>query len=553
MIPARFPLRPVGTFVLAAFTLIDLVAEPTTPATDSAPASSAYTNQPPVYVEPPYNSSSASYPSYGDSDRNLSYPDVYAFRPATIYFPPVPPPLGAPVALFRNYRSGQTETRLPQLLSHVGEFFYAPLGAHLHRADLSKKQFARLDAYTAARTALLAELRAQLTATRDADPATRARALAAFAARQAPRLAALETEAEAIRENLVSGNFLTQSGADWNDNRTWSLGDDLRYESRTDEFKVFRAAAFFTAGLSPAQRALLREFALELDEPVVDPTASLALDAPKPRFFFSPATARVDLPANLTPAIVAQVDAYTAAKTALKSELRAVVYRQDRAFFGFTRTQALRALAEAQAPRFVALEARAEDLRVALAAYPRAARPPLPALPAELTERIAANLRDAQDLRRAVLDRLAALRIEFPELRIEFIRMGGRFSIEIVADHRNPRGHQARSEACKALLLQFKAGQSLRFNALTREKEQIQTDLKAASVAQLKAPASPADIDRLKRNFYARFSQLEQWQLYRDYDTAVFEPGLSPQQRRLLFAAATVQLDLPLPGGSTQP
>ncbi len=40
---------------------------------------------------------------------------------------------------------------------------------------------------------------------------------------------------------------------------------------------------------------------------------------------------------------------------------------------------------------------------------------------------------------------------------------------------------------------------------------------------------------------------------YRDYRTAVFEPGLSPEQRRLLFAGAIEELDLPLSRGEFQP
>ena len=36
---------------------------------------------------------------------------------------------------------------------------------------------------------------------------------------------------------------------------------------------------------------------------------------------------------------------------------------------------------------------------------------------------------------------------------------------------------------------------------------------------------------------------------YRDYQTAVFQPGLSPEQRRLLFDGALQKLALPLPDG----
>jgi hypothetical protein len=47
--------------------------------------------------------------------------------------------------------------------------------------------------------------------------------------------------------------------------------------------------------------------------------------------------------------------------------------------------------------------------------------------------------------------------------------------------------------------------------------------------------------------------QKEARPLYTDYNVAVFQPGLSPEQRRLLFAAALQKLGLPLPGGELQP
>jgi len=41
--------------------------------------------------------------------------------------------------------------------------------------------------------------------------------------------------------------------------------------------------------------------------------------------------------------------------------------------------------------------------------------------------------------------------------------------------------------------------------------------------------------------------------LYGDYRIAVFQPGLSPEQRRLLFDSVIERLDLPLPRGELQP
>jgi len=555
MLTLRFTSRPFSAFALAALPLLGLVAAPTSPTTETTPTAAPYTNQP---QSVPYYPPSVPYqPFY---DRSNNFPNTfqselrYTSHPlrSVFFFPPVPPPLGGPLVLFRNYRLGQPESVLPQLKSHVGEPFYAPLSAHLHREDLSKKRLQRLDAYAANRTALLAELRAQLTAVREADPATRRQTLAAFAVQQAPRLIAQEIEAEAIRENLVNGSFF-HAGADWNDNRTWALGDDLRYESRADEFKVFRASVFFTAGLSSAQRRLLREFAIELDDPLGDPTASVALDAPRPVIFFSPETARFERPAKLPPEIAARLDAYRDAKSALKSELRAVIYRQDRAYFEFTRTNALRALAEKQAPALAALEVQAEEIRVLLDPLPRPSRPTSAALPSELNRRVGAYLREKQDLQRTLIDKLAALKSEFPTHRVEFIRQGGGYAIEIITNRRASRAEIAKVDALKAQLVTFNAEQTRRLAALAAEKDRLQSDLTTAVKARFALADNSFDLDLLLKNFADQFARQEASQRFRDYDTAVFEPGLSPEQRRLLFADALVQLDLPLPPGSRDP
>ncbi len=556
--------RPFARFsswllALAACSALNLSAAPTTSTTaDSTPTVSAYTNQPtPTYTEtyiPSYNYNSNYYDgsrSFGSTGfTSVSYS---SYAPLfTFYFPPTPPALGAPIVLFRRYSIGQPETTLPQLLPYVGEPFYAPLSAHLHREDLTKKQLARLDAYQAGRSAALVELHAKLAAIRDSDAPTRTRTLADFAAQQTPRLAALELEAEAIRENLVDGSFL-QSGANWNDNRTWSLGDDVRYESRVDEFKVIRASAFFASGLSPAQRRLLREFAMELDEPLGEPTAAIALDAAKPLFFFAPETARIELPADLAPEVTAKLDAYRDAKAALKAELREVIYKQDRAFFSFTRTKALRALAEQQAARLAALEVQAEELRQLLASYPRPSRPPMSFLPDELNNRISTYMREKQELQRTLVDKLAAIKAEFPTHRVEYSRQGEGFGVEIVTSRRASRSEEAKVNAIKLQLVTFNADQSRRFSTLTQQKTKIQTDLTQAVKAKLKPAGNNVDMDLLLRNFASQFAQQETWQRYRDYDTAVLEPGLSPEQRRLLYADALVQLDLPLPRGSKNP
>ena len=59
--------------------------------------------------------------------------------------------------------------------------------------------------------------------------------------------------------------------------------------------------------------------------------------------------------------------------------------------------------------------------------------------------------------------------------------------------------------------------------------------------------------DVLSQNFAEALRQLEIWRNYSDYQVAVFEPGLSPEQRRLLFDLAVEKLALPLPAGEILP
>ncbi len=59
---------------------------------------------------------------------------------------------------------------------------------------------------------------------------------------------------------------------------------------------------------------------------------------------------------------------------------------------------------------------------------------------------------------------------------------------------------------------------------------------------------------RCRTALLTKFSQsireLERNWDYHDYQIAVLQPGLSPEQRRLLFGGALERLALPLPGAS---
>lgn len=471
-----------------------------------------------------------------------SYSVTTEYRP--IYFPPVPPALGEPIPV-NTTRTSLAKFAPPSVLGgYVYEPFYAPLSPLLFTENLDRKRREKLDGYRAARTAALEALHAKLDSLQSADAGARQQALASFAAEQAPALAALETTAEELRDNFVNGGFF-QAGSDWNTMRRWRLGDNTRWESTTDEIKVMTGAAFFQDGLSPAQRRLLRELAMELTDSLQVPGADISLDAPGPFFYFAPEMARIRLPIDLPPELAAKITAYQDQKAALKAELRDILYKQDRTLFDFKRVAALKVLAEQQAQRLAALEQLAEEIRVGLAPLPNPASPPALPLPRELATRISTYLNQKAEWQRAMLARLESLRSDFPEDRVEYIRQGSGLAIQIVANRRSPAETTARRTAALATLATFNAEQNERYVALSRDKEILRADVLKAVTGAL-GQAGSKSIDQLLRQFAYAFGQQERWERYHDYEIAVLQPGLSAAQRRLLFGAAVEKLDLPL-------
>ena len=65
--------------------------------------------------------------------------------------------------------------------------------------------------------------------------------------------------------------------------------------------------------------------------------------------------------------------------------------------------------------------------------------------------------------------------------------------------------------------------------------------------------ATPQQINEALDGVIRYNAQRENTEGYHDYRVAVFEPGLSPEQRRILLGGALRKLDLPLGGGEFQP
>ncbi len=553
----------VGLFAVALFAASSLthasVNEPTSGSSANAmPSTPAPVT--PQYTDRGTTTTTVVTESYNNSsfDRNVGSNYYSGFRdgffPGTstssltiyhrpVYFPPDAPALGEPVQR-RNPVALAKFAPPSSLVNYVYEPFYAPLSTLLFTEDLSRKRRDRLDAYRTSRTELLTELRSKIESLRDADPATREREFSALASQQAARLSALTTVAEDLRNNFTHGSFF-ESSADGSDSRNWRLGDDTRWESQIDEIKVLRAAAAFQDGLSSAQRRLLREIAMELADSLKGPTAEIALDSPGPFLYFSPATVRIRLPADLPAEISAKIDVYKTAKAALKTELRDTLYVQDRAWFNYKRVNTLKALAEKQAGRLAALEDMAEEIRRDLVPFPNPARPPVVPLPSAIAPRVRSYHLQKVALQNMLVAKLEEIKTALPDDRVEYTRVSDSYILDVIPNRRSSAAQKAKREAVIEGLVPFNQNQAKLYSALAREKEAIRAQvIHEASV--LSGKSANKSIEQLLREFAYAFQKQEAWEVYREYETATLEPGLSLPQREILFGAALEKLDLPL-------
>ncbi len=83
---------------------------------------------------------------------------------------------------------------------------------------------------------------------------------------------------------------------------------------------------------------------------------------------------------------------------------------------------------------------------------------------------------------------------------------------------------------------------------LINEREAIRVEI-GRTLSQAKAAAIDNALYTAMRVVTAKETEGQ----YREYRVAVFQPGLSPGQRRLLFDHVMEKLELPLPRGEFQP
>ena len=458
------------------------------------------------------------------------YNQIRPLQPEYYFFPPDPPPLGTAIRLFYPALTGMPAP--PELAAYVNEPFYPILGIRLVAEDLPRRLQMGLAAYRAAKVELQNELRSKVARLTEADVATRQKELASLACAQTPRIAALEATAAQLRTDLErSGVYGALAGrGDWNEDRNWRLASKRDEKAARDtlpmEFEVMRAAVCYEEGLSSAQRRLVREIAIELQAEIRQSSEPAPAGAEASGFFFLPETARIRVPADLPAGLAGQIAAFGQEKKQLKAELRDALRTYDGAGAG-ERTRVLKQLAINQAPRIAALEERAEDIRRGLAGVPDMPGPPAPPpLPDELAARISAYRGHKLDL----LNLLHA----------------------VLAQPIPAERSRERTVPVQEQVTVFNRKYAAQFARLKAEKDGIREAL-AQYLRSGDTMRDRKSIDDLLEEFENSRQEQEIWDQYRDYQIAVLLPGLSPEQRRLLFDAAVEKLALPLPAGEVAP
>lgn len=447
----------------------------------------------------------------------LQYSPSVSFS-LVVGFPSQPPALGE-MLLTDNIRAPRT-TFSQSLADYQGETFSMAYANLLQRGSLSEKRTRRIDEYHAARRRLVDELRVSLEESKEKPPADRAAALAQLAARQNDSLTALEAEAEAIRHDLTSRGPFTLKPIDG--------GEDLDSmikkipSGATRDYFVLMGAAQYLDGFSIDQRFLLQAMAFEAEDREANAENSKS-SLSEPYLYFLPATARIHLPENLPSTLDAKVKSFLAEKKYLTDELLDEIHPGH--FLPRASTEQITRLAEQQAPRFAALEALAEEIRAGMADLPYPDKPDRSTLPEDLTRRVGIFGVRKAEVQRELFHRLRTLNAERKGNRFQIVRQGDGLAI-VPTDPK---------EAESATLAAFNADLARRYTAMARESKSLRQDIQALSKTDPQYRAHT--ITQLAADFGRAYTAQENWNRYHDYFLAVLEPGLSPAQRRLLFAA----------------
>lgn len=458
--------------------------------------------------------------------------------PMPVFFPPNPPPLDWLVKPVLTRRSAGRPAS-SELAPFVNEPFYAVLAARFDRGELAERKRAALQRYHDEKNLLQHNLRTELGYILAQPPAARAPLLTALAQKMDSKILEFENRAEEFRSDL------SKSGYAWDAARKPPITDTFQPSGDPEDVAhVMLGAAYFQNGLSAAQRAVLREVAIEVmsgGESVADATAA------QPYVFFSPSPARVLFP-ELSAEAGAKFSRYQTKKSALRKELYDAVYREDATWLGAVRTMHFKSLAARQAPAFAELEQLAEEIRRELPAVPdQHATAPSVALRADLIVRVDALFQRQADEERTLNAAFEKSRAHDGELN-RFTSFNPDTRRYELFRFRRPYPVSAKEFArvkpqIDALLNAYDRmdeGLTVERNAIRRE---IADSLQTTEPARINVALAEGARVALEQKTSGAMN---------DYRLAVLAPGLSPAERRLLVDAALEDLKPPLPGGVYQ-
>lgn len=479
----------------------------------------------------------------------------YVTRVPAVFFPPHAPIYGAAIAEGHSSAArligGRRLVAPDGMADFVCDPFYPALSTRLFQLELNAGLEARLQGYRAKRLDQVNALLNQFVTLHDLPPETQEQQLREFAQTQTPALVALEAEADRLRDELLADGL--RNRIDWNAGRRWKLGTIKAGANGADaeaEFQIVRAMAFYQKGLAPPQRGLLRELAIELEGIARKARGLPGRRGESDAMFFSPETARFRLPGNLSPELREKIGIYNGQKAELKRELRETIASLEKAS-ATERTRAFEALADKQWPQIGTMEQLADEIRPLLASHFVVAAPsPPPWIPPSMLETIRAYNEDRDTY--------------FGELRLQMERAVERVprpDLTGAGDERIQRQREfvtKQTEARQRATIEFQKEHAARFALLEQRYKAIREGLTIIAEKQTEQKTGrKLNADTLLRQYSASMEEFDTFGraavIYTNYRLAMLQPGLSPEQRRLLFGYALIGLAQPLPHGELMP
>jgi hypothetical protein len=319
------------------------------------------------------------------------------------------------------------------------------------------------------------------------------------------------------------------------------------------KFEIVRAASFYQDGLAPALRRLLREAAMDLQIQAFTASADQnGAPTSETLVFFSPETAQVRLPDDLSPALAAKFTTYDNEKRLLRDEFIALLCAHDRDN-AKARLIAIEDLMAKQASKFAALEVLADDIRREVMQKPDMFSPAKRlSLPADLDRRLCNFLVARQKLQSDVateFEKMKAL-AEPARLRLAAPDAGATngndsLALTVVLTPRLGQS-EANLRAMRERIAAFNQECQPHYDAMQKEQDEILAALARHLESQPAGLHGLSPAEALKK-CEATLQEVAAWEQCSEYFTALFEPGMSLEQRRLLFDGAIESLALPLP------